>query len=126
MIEELPGIQSLSSNLLSVAQMYNDFKDGKRRGVGFFLSYQGLWTASMLNEWKAVRLSFIKRLKNAIWRPRKFKGQRLEIGKVPLVMPKLHGFLTHLSQFVQLTYYWGFLNEECFEICQQTYKYLGL
>ncbi len=48
----------------------------------------------------------------------------VEVGKVPLQMPKLYSLLIHVEDFVRLAGYWASFSEECFEHCQQSYKYL--
>lgn len=77
-------------------------------------------------ESESVSFSFTRRLKTAIWRPRKKPGVAISAGKVSLRMPKLHTMLAHVSHFVRLTGFWGFFSEESFEHCQQTYKYLRM
>lgn len=127
-IDQLPELSQLEMDLVSVSEIYNDSTNSSRRGIGFYFSYQGKWSESMLEHWRGLSLSFVRRLKKALWRPRKKRNEKpcIDYWRVTLRMPKLHSLLLHVAEFVKLTGYWAILSEESFEHYQQTSKYLRL
>ncbi len=112
--EALHQAGELRLRLISVADIYNDFEFSSRRGLGFYIGYQGKWSSTMAIEWSSTCFSFVRRLEAAIWRPRKGREQFVEVGKVPLQIPKLHSLLIHVEDFVRLIGYWAFFSEEYF------------
>lgn len=44
--EELPTVSGFASNLVAVADMFNDSSTGERRGIGYYMAYQGKWSRS--------------------------------------------------------------------------------
>lgn len=121
--ELVPEVAELEKGLLSTALMYNDSPSGSRKGLGFFFGYQGRWSDEMLEEWNTVCTSFFRRLKAAIWRPKKKRGQTdtYPFYKVPLRMPKVHAMNVHVRDFVKKTGYWALFGEESFE----HYQHIG-
>ncbi len=64
--EALHQAAELGLRLISVADIYNDSEFSSRRGLGFYMGYQGKWSSTMAIEWSSICFSFVRRLKAAI------------------------------------------------------------
>ena len=116
----------MRNEILTAICCYNESQDPNRKGVGFYMSYQGKWNSEMIHELEIVSKNCIRHLKASIWRPARKRGQ-LRTDRfltVPMRLPKLHFFLVHVTEFVELENYWTIFSEEGCEHLRQQSKYI--
>ena len=120
-IQILPELQLLKTDLEDLSKIYNDSECKSIRGLGFYLHFTGEWNEAMILNWDSISKSFVECLRKAIWRPTKNSKvwNQSIFYKVPLRMPKLHALISHVTDFVRSTGYWALLGEEVFEHFQK-------
>lgn len=59
-VQEVPTLSELKTNLIS-SDVYNDDPVSGCGGIGFYFSYQGKWSAEIIEEWEGVSKLFVTR-----------------------------------------------------------------
>ena len=119
---EIPEFSELEGGLLSLSEVWN-VSESDSRGISFYLSHQGRWSANMIDNWENTAFKFLELLKSTIWLPAHTK--HFQFWRVPLLMPNYHTMGVHVHQFVNRTGCWAAFGEESFERYHQTGKCIG-
>lgn len=98
-LDILCEVEHLENNLKKYAFLYS--KNGED---GYLIRYQGLRDDRMIRKFESATNEFVSLLKIAIWRPVKKRNtcSTYPFWCVPMRIPGVHDFVSHISDFVLL------------------------